>query len=757
MHKNISIASRIAFVCVLLAALVLAVFGQTIGFGFVNYDDGMNVYSVPQVVAGLSARGIAWAFSHTQIGHWDPLTTLSHMLDCQLYGLHPWGHHLTNVLLHTLAVLLLFAALRQMTGSLWRSAFVAAVFAIHPLRAESVAWISERKDVLSGVFFMATLLAYGSYVRRPGSRWRYWSVVALFILALMSKSMVVTLPFILLLLDYWPLRRFETGREEARWLRARLLIQEKVPLFLLSILFAAIQVAADKRGLVSLDNAPLLQLAGNALVEYAVYLRQMVWPSDLAAFYPHPGSDLSVWAVLLASVILAVLTAGAISARKQQPWLLVGWLWYLAMLTPVIGIVQSGDLARADRYTYLPMVGICLAATWAATDFARAWRHRREALAAAAAAILCSLLIAGLRQTAYWRDSGTLWSHTLACTVDNSIAHNNLGEYLFHLGQKEDAIAQFQTAVQESPGNAEAYANLGGALLDEGNIDEAILELRQSLAIDPTITDACYDLGDALLREGRAGEAIAPLRQCLAIDPTDANAGYLLGNALLRLGRNDEAIAQYREVLHIDPADSAAHNNLGVALRHEGRAEEALAEYREAIRLDPAYFDAHHNLGSALLDLGQTDNAIAEYRAALQANPASARTHSDLAAALLRQGAASEAIANLQQALSLEPANPDFLNALAIILAAAPQSSLRDGPLAVQLAAKASEATGGANPVILRTLAAAYAQAGRFPEAAQTAQKALHLAEAQSVTSLADALRREIKLYEARRPLEDIN
>jgi protein O-mannosyl-transferase len=675
---------KVIGICAILAILTFIVFGQTLGHGFLNYDDNANVYQAPEVTRGISLQGIAWAFTHSQLGHWDPLTTLSHMLDCQLYGLRPWGHHLTNVLLHTVAVILLFLALRQMTGSTWRSAFVAAVFAIHPLRVESVAWVSERKDVLSGLFFVLTLLAYLAYVRRPESKLRYWLVTAVFALGLMSKSMVITLPFVLLLLDYWPLHRIEAGASAAGWHAARRLVVEKIPLLVLSIIFAVIQMAADRTGLLSLQKTPLILRVENALVSYAVYLRQLVWPVNLAAFYPYPRGGLEMGKVLLSLALLGAVTAGVILARKKQPWLVVGWFWYVGMLVPVIGIMQSGNLARADRYTYLPMIGVCVAGTWAAADWAGRHRPRRVALGSAAIVMLCALPAAGWRQATYWRDSETLWNHTLACTQDNFVAHNTLGL----------------------------------VPLDKGQFDKAITQFREALRIDPDYEEAHFNLGFALYQQGRA----------------------------------QDAIAEYQAALKIDPDYEQALINLGIALFQEGRAEDAIAEYRKAAQINPDLPEPHYNLGFALFQQGHTKEAIAEYRMALRTNPALAETNHNLGIALFQDGQAAEAIADIQKALELQPGDVSAENDLAWMLTTAPQTSLRDGARAIRLALQASQYSGGSNPVIFRTLAAAYAQAGLFSDAIQTAQKALQLAEDQSNAPLAGELGRELKLYEAGQP-----
>lgn len=365
-------------VCLFLAAIVCAVFGQTHGFEFVNYDDGTTIYENADVAKGLSLAGVVWALTHSQVGHWDPLTTVFHMLDCQLFGLSPGPHHLGNVLLHAAAAILLFLVLRRMTSALWRSAFVAAVFAVHPLRVESVAWVTERKDVLSGVLFMLTLAAYARYVRQPQSPARYLAVILLFALGLMSKSMLVTLPFVLLLLDCWPLGRFPLmSPERSRLPIAWPLIREKIPLFALAVLGSLIQLIADKEGLLTTEKLPLAARLANAPVSCAAYLGQMFYPAHLVVFYPHPVNSLPASQIALALLLLLAVSAATWTWRNRHPSLLVGWLWYLGMLLPVIGLIQSGELARADRYTYLPQIGLYLMLTWTVADLCAPLRHRR--------------------------------------------------------------------------------------------------------------------------------------------------------------------------------------------------------------------------------------------------------------------------------------------------------------------------------------------------------------------------------------------
>jgi tetratricopeptide (TPR) repeat protein len=509
-------------VCIVLAALTWAVFGQTLRHDFVNYDDPRYVYQNTRITSGFNIAGVAWAFTHVHSENWHPLTTITHMLDCQLYGLKPGGHHFTNVLLHTVGVILLFLVLRQMTRALWRSAFVAAVFAIHPLRVESVAWVAERKDVLSGVFFMLTLLAYVHYTRAP-STWRYLMVAFVFALGLMCKPMLVTLPFVLLLLDYWPLRRI-TDKRSAVGRQLLSMFLEKVPLIALSAVSSVITFLAQRGALGWTEQLPMLARVNNALMTYVVYMLQMFWPSNLAVFYPHPENRLPAWQITLALVVFIGITTAALILRKKAPYFITGWLWYVGMLVPVIGLVQVGWQGHADRYTYLPQIGLYIAGTWAVADLSASSRRRRILLGAAALLVIGALSCSAWIQTSYWRDSETLFTHALAVTRQNDVAENNLGIVFLQRGQLDDAISRLQAAIDLRPENGPAHNNLAKALLQKGRVAEAMVHYRKFLAIEPQNVEARNILGTALIQQGRIKEAIQEWQDALAIEPENGNA-----------------------------------------------------------------------------------------------------------------------------------------------------------------------------------------------------------------------------------------
>jgi tetratricopeptide (TPR) repeat protein len=754
----------VLWVCLFLAAITWLVFGQTLHHEFVNYDDNFYTYDNLAIKSGLTLKSISWAFTFVYPYYWQPLGLLSHMLDCQLYGLAPAGHHLTNVLLHATVAILLFLVLREMTGELWRSAFVAAVFAIHPLRVESVAWVSERKDVLSGLFFMLTIWAYVRYVRHSWSLTRYLAMVLLFVLGLMSKPTLMTLPFVLLLLDYWPLKRFVLlvapgdagGTKPPGWRSHRpvfiRMIVEKLPLFMLSAASCVQATIGNSPAFEINKSMPRTLQISNAVVSYVAYIWQMVFPVKLAVLYPFPTGGLPFWEVIGAVILLVFVSTVLFILRQRHPCFLVGWLWYLGMLVPMIGFIQAGIIARADRYTYLPQIGLYLLLTWAAADLCDGWRHRRVVLGSCATIILVALIFCARGQTSHWRNSESLWTHTLACTSDNAQAHYNLGVTLFQKGNVDEAFTHYQIALQINPDYVEAHINFGNALLQKGKVDEAITQYQKALQINPDYAEAHFNLGNALLKKGSMDEAITQYQKALQIKPDYAKAHLNLGNALLKKGSVDEAIAHFQKALQINPDYVNAHLDLGNALLKKGSVDEAITQYQKALQINPDYAEAQLNLDNALLKKGSVDEAITHSPTALQINPDSAKDHIILGNALLKRGSVDEAITQYQKALQINPDSIEAQNNLAWVLATTLQASLRNGRQAVELAQQANQLAGGENPIILRTLAAAYAEAGRFSDAQQSAQKAMTLAQAAGQSNLVEQLNGELKLYAAGLP-----
>jgi tetratricopeptide (TPR) repeat protein len=646
-------------ICIFLAAITWLVFGQTLWQGFINYDDDVYVYENAQVMGGLTLKNITWVFTHYDCNFYHPLTMLSLMLDHQLYGLHAGGYHLTNLLIHAASVILLFLVLRQMTGALWRSAFVAAVFAVHPLRVESVAWVAERKDVLGAFFFMLALGAYVRYVRKQSSLARYLMVVVIFELDLLCKPTAVTLPFVLLLLDYWPLQRFEISPLNFQRSTILRLILEKIPLLALAVAAGVVTYFAEGNAVISVADISMPLRIGNALISYVVYLCQMVWPTGLSLLYSYPVKSRLLWESLLAFLVLAVISAGALLFWRKRPWFLVGWLWYLGMMVPMIGIIVITPAAHGDRFTYLPQIGLYVLLTWATADLCATWHHRRLVLGGCSTIILVALVFCAHKQTSYWRNNESLWTHTLACTTGNFMAHNNLGIALFQKGNVDEAIAHYQQAIRLKAGDAEAHINLGIALFNQGRTDDAISEYQIAIRLKPDDFRAHHNLGIALDKKGQTTDAISQFMETVRLKPDMAEAHESLGSALLNQGQLDAATSQFLETIRLDPNDAEAHYNLGTTLDKKGHADAAISEFQQAARLNPDNAVTHYNLGNDLLNQGRIADAISQFKAAIRSQPDYAEAHNNLGSAFNQQGQTDEAIGQFQAAIRFKPDYPD--------------------------------------------------------------------------------------------------
>lgn len=611
----------VLFVCAFLVAIVFAVFGQTLGHGFVNLDDNLYVTQNEVVPSGITFQGIARACTHSMCSFYHPLTILSLMLDDQIYGLNPAGFHLTNILLHVASVIVLFLALRKMTAALWPSAFVATIFAIHPLHVESVAWVAERKDVLSGLFFALTLLAYAGYAQKSFSAVRYLVLIFLFLLGLLAKPSLVTLPFVLLLLDYWPLARFRSADLRTMFKRLAPLIVEKIPLFILSAVFCVITVATETKVITPVGKLPLSLQLGNGIVSYAVYLRQMFFPAGLAPFYPYPTAGLPALQVGLAGLLLALICGAVLTLRRRCPYLLTGWLWYLGVLVPMIGIVQLGAFARADRFTYLSQIGLTVMLAFAVVDLTASWRYRRQILWVAATGVIAALMTCASVQASYWKNSEALWRHTIDCTSKNAFACNNLGSALAAEGRNEEAISNYMIAAGMNPDSAEIYYNLGVALVATGRPAEGTKSYQKALELDPRYAEADNNLGTVLAMQGRLAEATSYFKTAVKIKPDYAEAQYNLALALTAQNRLTEAAEHFRSTLRLRPGFAEASNNLGAVLLKQGLVAEAHDAFKKAVQWKPAYLDAQYNLAYSLSLLGNTNEAIQQYRAILQAKP----------------------------------------------------------------------------------------------------------------------------------------
>ena len=671
--------------------VTLAAFGGLFSSGFINYDDTEYVTENIHVQKGLTGESIAWAFTNTDSANWHPLTWLSHMLDVQLFGLNSGGHHGTSLLLHTLNGLLLFLLLFRMTGALWRSAFVAALFAIHPLHVESVAWIAERKDVLSTLFWLLTLGAWLRYVKSKKAA-PYVLALALFALGLMAKPMLVTLPFTLLLLDYWPLRRLVPPlRRRSGVLKG--LLWEKAPFFLMSAASCVITIVAQRSGgaVVKLGEYGFFGRLANAALAYVGYLRKTFWPSSLAVFYPHPRTGLATWSVCASFLLLAGATVLAVRLAKRAPYLTFGWFWYLGTLVPVIGFVQVGSQAMADRYTYMPLIGVFIAIAWGLAGLAEKIPRMRLAAPCMAAASLAVLLPVARVQTGHWNNSVVLFQHALAVTPDNYLAHDSLGlalafgkedripEAIEHFRQAlrikpdyvqalnnlglafemadrlPEAIESFERVVRMDSDFADAQNNLGFALARADRTAEAVEHYQRALKIKPDFVKAMNNMGLALGKMNRLPEAIESFRDAVRINPDFAEAQDDLGTALAYTGRHAEAIEHYRQALRIRPGDSQVLNKLGVVLMRVNRESEALECFQKAMEIKPDFVDARNNLGYALYLQNRIPEAIERFTETLRIKPDDAPALDNLGMALTKAGRLSEALERFEQALRIEP------------------------------------------------------------------------------------------------------
>ena len=592
-------------VSVALIAAVVIVYARVRQFGFVTWDDPQYISENPHVLGGLGWESFRWALTTTYAGLWLPITWLSFMLDVEVWGPGAGGHHITNVGLHVANTLLLFGLLQRTTGSLGRSAFVAALFALHPLHVESVAWVTERKDVLSTFFGVLALWAYVGYVRRP-TVMRYLAVVAAFALGLMAKPMLVTLPFLLLLMDVWPLGRLlpaesVSGRfvMAVAWGQRGVLMRllwEKIPLLLIALLSSVVTYVAQKgAGAVSILQAlPLGDRIQNAFVSYIAYIATMLWPSQLAGLYPyHPLSP--AWA--LGSAVLVVgLTISVLLAATRYPYLLMGWFWYLGALLPVIGLVQVGIQARADRFTYIPLIGLFVMIAWGASDLAARWPRRRPVLMSAAFVVVAACALVARAQVGYWRDSLTFWQHTVDVTTDNARAHGNLGLVLSDLGRPSEAIAHYTEAIRISPELADVHTNLANALAGQGKTADAVAHYREALRLDPNQLTAHNGLGSALDDQGRYDEAITHYGDALRIDPRSAMIHNNLGATLVHQGKLEEGASHLIEASRLAPDDAVSHYNAAAVLERLGRFAEAGRHLEDALRQQPNYAEARQLL-----------------------------------------------------------------------------------------------------------------------------------------------------------------
>jgi tetratricopeptide (TPR) repeat protein len=741
--------------CLALVLAIGAVYGQVYGHDFLNYDDPAYVTENGQVQQGLTGASVRWAFTTTAEANWHPLTWLSLQLDYQLWGLKASGYHLTSLLLHCASSLLLFGVLWRMTGAVWASAAVAALFAVHPLHVESVAWVAERKDVLSTLFWMLTLWAYVWYVESPGLG-RYLLLLLAFALGLLAKPMLVTLPCVLLLLDYWPLGRWPS-RAGPRAVSLRRLVGEKLVLFALAAASCVITAIVQRQGgtVVALDDLPFPLRLGNAVASYLGYIGHMLWPANLAVFYPHPREQLSLAKVLAAGALLGGISVAAYRLRRRQPYLLVGWLWYVGTLVPVVGLVQVGSQAMADRYTYVPLIGLFIMLAWGVPALLRTrWGFGTAVLASGTALVLAVCMVTTWGQVDYWRDSVTLWEHALSATDKNFITHYHLGGAYSRQGQLDRAVQQFEASLRLNPQFAGAHNDLGAALVRQGKWEQARQHFDAALKIDPDYFPAHRSLGVVLAEHGKVEEALLHDRAALRLRPDDGETHLNLGLALARQGKVDEAVPHYRAAVEGNPNSADARYNLGVALARQRHWEEARDQFVAALRIDPNHFRAHHQLGEVLGTLGQRGDAVASCRRAVELQPSGVLFRASLAFALEEAGRKEDAAEEYRRAFRIDPNWPQAACQAAWVLATSPDSGFRDGARAVRLAQQACQATGDEQPALLDALAAAYAEAGQFDQAVAVARQALARA-ASSDPGRTRQLEDRLHLYESRAPYRD--
>ncbi len=815
-------------ISVVLAAVTLAVFWAVRGHDYLIYDDGDYVSENSHVLTGLSLENARWAFTTNHASNWHPLTWLSLMLDCQLFGTGSAALHLSNVGYHLLNTVLLFLLLRRMTQQEWPSAMVAALFAWHPLHVQSVAWIAERKDVLSTLFWILTTWAYVRQIEKP-TPGRRAVTLTLFALGLMAKQMLVTLPCTLVLLDIWPLRRWRpavpgpAGKSPAiAGPTLPRLILEKWPFFVLALAASLATFAVQKeQAVVSLELIPISDRLRNVVVSYVRYLEMMLWPSGLSVIYAYAfRRALPLWQVAASLGLLAGITVAAWRWLRARPYWLVGWLWYLGTLVPVIGIVQVGSQAMADRYTYVPLIGIFVALVWGAADLAQNIHLPKWTLALGAGVVLGACLLRTHLELPFWRDSVAIFTRAVAVTQDNDIAHHNLGYALAKRHEFAAAITHYHTSIRLNPRFADVYNNLAAALAETGNYLEAVEQYQMALSLRRKYPEAQNNLGMALGKLNRHDDSVAAFQEALRLRPNYPTARKNLANVFIEMGRLEEGAAMITEYLRDFPRDATAYNNRGMARARQNKPEAAVVDLREAVRLQPDYADALGNmgivlstqqkfteaipcyeralklkpadpqalgnLGIALASLGRYDEAVTHYAESLRLDPGQAdvrtawgracavrrnypeaiRHFSEvlrlkpqdeqarllLGAACASGGKTSEAIQHYRAALKLKPDWPLALNSFARLLATHPEAQFRSGAEAVRLAERAHVLTHHRSAPVLDTLAACFAEVGRFSDAVMAEEMAIKMQQTLGQTNDVPTMLERQALYRTGKP-----
>jgi tetratricopeptide (TPR) repeat protein len=739
-------------------AVTLAVFWGVWSAGLVNFDDDLYVSNNSYVTTGLSGTNVRWALTTGYAGFWQPLTWLSFQLDASLFKGRVAGYHVTNLVLHVLNAVLLMFFCRRVTGAAWASTIVALLFAVHPLHVESVAWVTERKDVLSMFFGLLAMIAYVRYGERP-SVLRYLLVAACLALSLMAKPMLVTLPCLLLVLDAWPLARARprleaaTGETVSAWPR---LVVEKLPLFAIAAAFSLVtaRAQADFGAVQSLGKISLASRLETALAGYEFYLTKTVWPVNLAVFYPRTLTAPSPRALQVPAALLTAITALAFWQRRRRPWLLVGWLWFVGTLVPVIGLMQSGDQAYADRFSYFPLTGIFLAAAMTLDELRRKWPRVGVAAIAAAFVGIAALAVASREQVTHWHDSETLWRHALAVTDDNYSAHAHLADVLLADGRTDEGVTHAAEALRIYPSYAK-HLQFAQILLGLERYDEAIEQYRAALLLEPNNAESHLALGALLLKQHRYDEAKRAFEEAVACREDWAEAWTNLGTVHAIQGDNRKAMRCYDEALKLDGKNPECHNNVGQVLTREGKYETALRAFDQALKLNPRYAEASNNKGNALAYAGRLAEAAVAYRDAIDEQPEVARYRFNLASVLTQRGETDQAQRQYRQAMRLDDQWPERAAKEAWKLATSAEAKRRDGATALRLARQACEAVPSPSASYLDTLAAAYAETGDFDQAQFEARRAMEVAKTNGEEQLAQDIERRFELYRDKEPYRE--
>lgn len=752
---------------VALAACVLLVFSPAGNFGFLNYDDNQYLQDVPEVAAGLSPSSIAWAFSHSHVGQWHPLTTLSWMMDVSLFGLDGGGgFHMHNVILHVAATVLLFLAMRSLTGAVWRSALVAALFGLHPLRVESVAWIVERKDVLSGAFMMGTIWAYAAYAKRPFSWGRLSIVCVIFALGLLSKPMLVTLPVVFLLLDVWPLGRIQwnaaaDGGAMKNFIQQALpLFKEKTPLFVLSLAASVITILGQGAHFNPITPLKVAQRLSYIPVSYVNYLIELVWPFNLSAHYPYSQDGATLWAFVASLLFLIAATVFLFKLRKNYLCLLIGWLWFVITLLPVIGIFYNGIQIRADRYTYISQIGLIIAAVWMVWDLVGRNKNTKIAFSIAAPVLVMVLMFSSSRQVRVWESDLALWEHCVANTKDNFYAQSKLGKSLQDLKDYAGSEEHYRAALKLNPNGIEALNNLASILSMKGEMQEALELQRRTVVVFPKWHLMHHNLGQHLAKNGDYAGAKNSYLRALELEPKSFATSYQLASMLDEKFGDKASLEEAADILNraitYQPLQAELYYLLGNIRYRQARADDAIASFRKTLEIDPKHSGAANNLGALLVAKGLDDEAMELFTKAIQDNATNLDAYDNLAQTMIKKGKPEEAVNILRSALKLAPNHPGCHIRLAWVLATSPVDSIRNGLEATQMANRAGELAGKNFPDVLDSLAAAYAETGRFTEAQEAATKALEHPAMQNNPERASQIRKHLEMYRSGRPFRDV-